>query len=168
MYTPVYNFNMLENSLGVIKIPGRIWEMGLHRKTWFGVFLLLNKDEKHQLMPTAMTFYESITVPVAQTPRAVVIELLKDAIQNTKIALSEIPPNLPEFVCQRLLYKDVIIHSEIYLEELMYAEAAEREKIVAAKKIQRAFVEAITRPEHPFCIRRLMREFHELREYSEF
>jgi hypothetical protein len=161
LHIPDTHTHLYEDVLGVIKLPGRVWETDHQHKTWFCIFLMLDKEEKHRLVPTAMVLYERAVVPITETTRTVMIELLKIAIQNTMNVLSKYPSNVT-FDFQRQLYMDVILNAEIYLEELMYAEAAERAQVAAAKKIQRAFLSAITAPSHPFCQRRLMREFDEL------
>jgi len=158
--TTLLGATVFKNALGVMKLPGTLCETGRHRG-YFGVLLVLY-DDHHKLVPVVMSMYNSIETPITTTTRSVLIELLKVAIKNTGATLSEYDANIPIFASHRQFYMDVLLHAEICLEELMQEEAAERAKVAAAKKIQHAFLNATYTPTHPFCHRRLMREFSDL------
>jgi hypothetical protein len=158
----VIHNDLFPDVLGLFKIPNQM--QSSKSSSWFGVLLLLKDNDNYKLVPATREIYDSTCRSITTTTRPVMIEVLKIAIKNTtENIFKRYPLHLDHiYKPMRDLYMDALLHTEIYLEELMQEEAAERLQQRAVAKIQSAFLEAITVPTHPFCQRRLLREFQEM------
>lgn len=141
-----------EDTMGFFKIDGT------------RLLIMLKADDKLTIIvPATQEVYDSITTPITTTTRTVMIEILKIAIQNTvEKVLKKLPSEAPGLRFMRDATLDMLLKAEIYLEQLMQEESQERLQRLAINKIQSAFLDAYVTPHHPFCQRRLLREFQEL------
>lgn len=149
--------SIFPDALGVFKLPGSVY-------IYFGVFLIVEPYDRYRLVAVSKHIFDMAETIVNTTTRAVVIAILKRAIQNTTTRTLQMPSSIKDssFKFTRELNLDMLLHAEIYLEELMQAEATERQRRAAVSKIQRAFLDAYVTPTHPICQRRLHREFEEM------
>jgi hypothetical protein len=155
--------SIFPDALGVFKLPGTVYTQWAGVRNNLGMFLLLEPNDKYRLVSVANNIFDATKTPLTTTTRAVIIDILKRAIQTTTAQTLRMPTswyaNIPNLKFQREINLDMLLRAEIYLEELMLEEATERQMRIAVSKIQSAFLDAYVTPTHPICQRRLQREF---------